>query len=90
MRARIDTRIADQLAKISDRRAQALAAGVTAELDAASVVAKRSRAVASRRVSVRPAPDGMAILTAIPPYADAIAAQIALQRAAGTTAHGGG
>lgn len=84
IRGQVDAAIAGDLPHVSDRRAHALAAGMTAELDAGSVVAKRSRAVASRRVSVRPAPDGMAILTAVLPCADAIAAQIALQRATKT------
>ena len=89
IRAQVDTRLEPHLGKCSDRRIGALAAGITAELDAASIVAKRSRAVASRRVSVRPAPDGMAILTAILPCADAIAALVTLQRSAETTAHSG-
>ncbi|XAS76053.1 DUF222 domain-containing protein [Dermatophilaceae bacterium Sec6.4] len=87
IRATVDQDIAEDLARVSDRRARALAGGRTAELDAASVVAKRSRAVASRRVSVRPAPDGMAILTAVLPCADAISAYVALQRAAEERTH---
>lgn len=82
IRGIVDADIVEDLAGASDRRAHAIAAGRTAELDAASVVAKRSRAVASRRVSVRPAPDGMAILTAILPCADAIAAYLGIQRRA--------
>lgn len=80
IRGIVDEDIAGDLAQVSDRRACALAAGLTAELDAASVVAKRSRAVSGRRVSVRPAPDGMAILTAVLPCADAIASYLALQQ----------
>ncbi|MBO1755757.1 HNH endonuclease signature motif containing protein [Allobranchiibius sp. CTAmp26] len=79
IRGIVDEQLAPDLARFSDRRAHAMAAGLTAQQDAASVVARRSRAVASRRVSVRPAPDGMAILTAVLPCADAIAAHLALQ-----------
>ena len=79
IRGIVDEQLADDLHRVSDRRTHAMAAGLTAQLDAASVVARRSRAVASRRVSVRPAPDGMAILTAVLPCADAIAAHLALQ-----------
>lgn len=83
IRGVVDQELADDLPRMSDRRAHAMAAGLTAQLDAASVVARRSRAVASRRVSVRSAPDGMAILTAILPCADAIAAKLALEQQVG-------
>ncbi|NYJ75519.1 HNH endonuclease [Allobranchiibius huperziae] len=84
IRGLVDEQLADDLPRMSDRRAHAMAAGLTARLDAASVVARRSRAVAARRVCVRAAPDGMAILTAVLPCADAIAAHLALQQEART------
>lgn len=85
VRGQIDCRIEGELASESDARAHALVVGVTAELDAAAMAARRVRAVGARRVSVRPAPDGMAVLTAVLPCADAMAAMTALRRDAETS-----
>ena len=54
------------------------AARVAAELDAASVVARMEAAVASRRVTVRPAPDGMAYLSVLGPLTEVVGAHAAL------------
>lgn len=43
------------------------------ELDPAAAVKRASRAVAERRVSIRPAPDGMSILHAVLPTKDGVA-----------------
>ncbi|MEO5608674.1 MAG: hypothetical protein ABIQ61_05375, partial [Ornithinibacter sp.] len=47
--------------------------------DAASVVARMEAAVASRRVSVRPAPDGMAYLSVLGPLKEVVGALAAVQ-----------
>jgi hypothetical protein len=52
---------------------------VAAELDVASVVRRREAAVRSRRVSTRPAPDGMAYLTILGPLKDIVGAYASLQ-----------
>src|SRR6478752_6069385 len=52
---------------------------VAAELDAASVVARMEAAARSRRVTVRPAPDGMAYLSVLGPLQDVVGAHAALQ-----------
>jgi hypothetical protein len=59
-------------------RARALAA----QLDAASVARRASRAASERRVTLRPAPDTMANLGALLPVADGVATYAALQKAA--------
>lgn len=83
VRGQVDRQIESDLASESDSRAHALVVGATAELDATAVAARRVRAVGARRVSVRPVPDGMAVLTAVVPCADAMAAITALRRGAG-------
>ena len=55
---------------------------MAAELDAASVVRRMETAVRSRRVTVRPAPDGMAHLTVLGPLKDVVGAHAALLRRA--------
>ena len=61
------------------RRPVRAAARVAAELDAASVVARMEAAVRSRRVTVRPAPDGMAYLSVLGPLKDVVGAYAAVQ-----------
>lgn len=79
VRAEVDRRIGNDLAELSDTAARALTLDATAQLDAGSIAARRIRAVGARRVSVRPAPNGMAVLTAVLPCADAMATMTALQ-----------
>lgn len=81
-RAEVDRRIADALPRLSARAAGRAAARVAAELDAASVVRRMEAAVRSRRVSVRPAPDGMAYLTVLGPLHEVVGAHAALLRRA--------
>ncbi len=78
-RAEVDARIGDTLPRLSPRRAAQAARRVAAELDAASVVRRMDAAVASRRVSVRPAPDGMAYLTVLAPLREVVGAHAALR-----------
>ncbi len=78
-RAEVDARVGPLLGRLGVRQAGAAAARVAAELDAASVVARMEAAARSRRVSVRPAPDGMAYLTVLGPLKDVVGAHAAVQ-----------
>src|SRR6476619_6222686 len=75
--------------ELSEWRAQIIVretAALTSEqrtlVDAASVMARAAKAEADRRVTLRPAPDTMAYLTALLPVAQAVAAHAALVAAA--------
>ncbi len=81
-RGRVDAGIADALPRLSPRAAGRAARRVAAELDAASIVRRLEAAVSSRRVSVRPAPDGMAYLTVLAPLREVVGAHAALHRRA--------
>ena len=89
-RREADRRLARHLGTLSPRQLGRAARTVVAELDAAGVVARRDAAVASRRVTCRPAPDGMAHLTVLGPVTEVVGAHAALRRHADavTTAHG--
>ncbi|MBM6400500.1 HNH endonuclease [Phycicoccus sp. MQZ13P-5] len=81
-RGEVDRRIASALPHLSARAAGRAAARVAAELDAGSVVRRMEAAVRSRRVTVRPAPDGMAYLTVLGPLREVVGAHAALLRRA--------
>lgn len=72
----------DRLAGWGDRRLVAEAKKVAYRLDPHSVVERAARAEQERCVSVRPAPDTMAYLTALLPVGRAVAAHAALVAAA--------
>ncbi|WP_228941740.1 HNH endonuclease [Nocardioides sp. Leaf374] len=80
------------LEALGDRELVAAARRIAYELDPHSVVDRNRRAAQERAVTLRPAPDTMAYLTALLPVADAVAAYAALGRAAdshrGSTAAG--
>ncbi len=78
-RAEVDHRLAGSLRRLGVKQAGRAAIRVAAELDAASVVARMEAAARSRRVSVRPAPDGMAYLTVLGPLKDVVGAHAAVQ-----------
>jgi hypothetical protein len=78
-RTAVDARIGGALHRLSPRSAGQVARRVAAELDAASVVRRLDAAVASRCVSVRPAPDGMAYLTVLAPMREVVGAHAALR-----------
>lgn len=80
-RAEADRRLGPDLGRLGDRSIDRAARRISAELDAASVVERHRRAVASRSVSVRPAPDGMAWLTVLGPLVDVVGAHAALDAA---------
>ncbi len=77
-RQHIDAHLGPQLAQLSGTAIDKAARRMAAQLDAAAIVARNDAAVASRRVSVRPAPDGMAYLTLLAPLKEAVAAYAAL------------
>ncbi len=78
-RAEVDRRLGPVITGLGVRQAGGAAARVAAELDAASVVARMEAAVKGRRVTVRPAPDGMAYLTVLGPLKDVVGAHVAVQ-----------
>lgn len=78
-RREADRRLAGGLRGLGDRALAAAAHRVSVDLDQGSVVERRRRAAASRHVSVRPAPDGMAWLSVLGPLVDVVGAQVALR-----------
>lgn len=83
-RREVDRRLAARLATLSDRQLAATARRAGYELDPHSIVNRVARAVADRRVTIRPAPDTMAIISAVLPVAQGVAVYAALRRAADT------
>jgi hypothetical protein len=69
----VDKQLAQDLPGLSPRRAQALARKLTIEIDPAAAVARAGKAREDRRVSVRPAPDTMAMLSALLPCEQGVA-----------------
>jgi hypothetical protein len=63
----LDKRLADQLPQLSPRRAEAAARRLAIEIDQAGAARRASNAREDRRVSIRPAPDTMAIVSALLP-----------------------
>ncbi|HEU4542810.1 MAG TPA: DUF222 domain-containing protein [Jiangellaceae bacterium] len=87
----VDKKLADQLPQLSPKRAHAAARRLAIEADPAGAVARASNARADRRVSIRPAPDTMTILSALLPCEQGVAAWAALRRTADSlTATGDG
>lgn len=78
-RAEVDTRLGPVLGSLGVQGVARAAARVAAELDAASVVRRMEAAVRSRRVTTRPAPDGMAYLSILGPLKDIVGAYACLQ-----------
>jgi 5-methylcytosine-specific restriction endonuclease McrA len=81
-RALIDASIGPRLESLGDRQVEAEVNKLAYELDKAGYVKRQSRAEGDRRVTVRPAPDTMAYLTALLPVAPAVACQARLTAAA--------
>ncbi|CAN7294822.1 DUF222 domain-containing protein [Knoellia sp. LjRoot47] len=77
-RGEVDRRLASVIGGLGDKALAAAARRAGAALDAESLAARHRRAVASRRVSVRPAADGMAWLSVLGPMKDVIGAHLAL------------
>src|SRR6476659_891611 len=78
LRRLADHKLAPELGVVGDRRLAQGAARIVADLDAAAVADRARRAARDRRVTVRPAPDTMAYLTALLPAAVAVAPYDAL------------
>ena len=86
-RAEVDRRVGPLLGRLGVAAAGRAAGRVAAELDAASVVRRMEQAARSRRVTVRPAPDGMAYLSVLAPLRETVGAYAALRaRAAAVVA----
>lgn len=78
----VDARLASRLTSLSDRQLDTAARALAYELDPRIVMARSSKAAGERRVSIRPAPDTMAYLTALLPVAQGVAAYAALVKTA--------
>lgn len=65
-----------------DRRVAAMARQLADQIDAAALVRRARQAVGDRHVSLRPAPDTMAVLTGVLPVAQAVSVFKALSHAA--------
>ena len=81
-RGEVDRRLGPVIARLGVKQAGRAATRVAAELDTASVVARMEAAVRSRRVTLRPAPDGMAYLSVLGPLKDVVGAHAAVQASA--------
>ncbi len=77
-RGRVDAALADELAGLSDRQIVARARQVAYQLDPHSVVERAARAETERRVTIRPAPDTMTLVSALLPAAQGVALYAAL------------
>src|SRR5699024_4600647 len=83
-RRAVDARLAGNFAGLGPRELGATVRGHAQALDQLGAVKRNSRTRRERRVSVRPAPEGMAYLTALLPMPQAVAAYASLDRAATT------
>ena len=79
-RRQVDAELAGKLSGLGDKGVGHAAARIAQRLDPASIVARNRKAIGERRVSIRPAPDTMAYLTALLPVAQGIAAWAALSK----------
>ena len=84
-RAALDVELAPRLEGWGDRQVEAETKRAAYRLDPSGYVDRLGAAVADRRVTLRPAPDLMARLTALVPLEQGVAAYAALCRAADTT-----
>ncbi len=82
-RGAVDAALAGALPPLGDLQVAARARALAASLDAAALTTRAAKARGERRVSLRPAPDTMAYLTALLPVEQGVAAYAALHAAAG-------
>lgn len=80
-RREADRRLTKCLTTLGDRGLAAAAHRACIDLDQAAIVERRRRAAASRHVSARPAPDGMARLSILGPVVQVVGALAALKSA---------
>lgn len=83
-RATADAQLAGSLESCGDRRVEAAVKAIAYRLDPHGFVARSRAAENDRRVTLRPAPDCMARLTALLPVAQGVATYAALTRDADT------
>ncbi len=83
-RAAVDRDLAARLEQLGDRQVEAEAKKLAYRLDPHGFVERIRQAANDRRVTLRPAPDTMARLTALLPVAQGVAAYAALTRATDT------
>ncbi|MGH3508763.1 MAG: DUF222 domain-containing protein [Nocardioidaceae bacterium] len=84
-RTAVDAALASRpggLEALGDRETEAAARALAYRLDPHAAVARTAKAHTERRVSLRPAPDTMSILTGLLPVAQGVAAHTALTRTA--------
>lgn len=77
-RREADARMAGELSRLGDKALGDAARRTCVDLDPEAVVERRARAAASRRVGVRPAPDGMAYLSVLGRMTDVVGAHASL------------
>ena len=77
-RVRVDGLLAGDLPGLSDREVVVRARQAAYQLDPGSVVERANRAAEDRRVTIRPAPDAMALVSALLPVAQGVAVYAAL------------
>lgn len=83
-RQRVDALLADQFDTLGPRQLAGKARFHAQRLDQQGAVDRLAKAASQRRVTVRPAPEGMAYLTALLPLPQAVGACAGLSRAATT------
>ncbi|WP_265447454.1 HNH endonuclease [Flexivirga meconopsidis] len=83
-RIAVDGLLRDDLGTCSQNRLTALARQHAYRADPAAIVARRAKAETARRVTLRPAPDCMTLLTALLPVKDGVACYAALNAAVTT------
>jgi hypothetical protein len=76
----VDKQLAEVVPELSPRRAEATARRLAIEADPRAAVRRASNAREDRRVGIRPAPDTMALLSALLPCEQGVAAYAALLR----------
>ncbi|MBW8730731.1 MAG: DUF222 domain-containing protein [Terrabacter sp.] len=81
--------LVEQVGAWGDRELARRVRAAAYRIDAASVMARAAKAEGERRVTIRPAPDTMAYLTALLPVAQAVAAHAALTATADAARAGG-
>ncbi len=80
----VDKQLAGPLPALSPKRAHATARRLAIQADPRAAVERARRAREDRRVGIRPAPDTMAVLSALLPCEQGVAAYAALRRHADT------
>jgi hypothetical protein len=88
-RAAVDAELAPRLEQWGDRRVENETKRAAYRLDPAGALERANRAAADRRVTLRPAPETMAVLSVLLPVAQGVGAYAALTRHADTAVGAG-